>query len=180
MPAPWPRPAAGLMTNAVTIRILFALSPLTSINGVARYLSEKRNHQHSVEAAGLFRVAEIADADGHFLAALLGLILISAEEAIPPRKIEAEITIGLMVEDGMMHAVHVRRDDEPADNAIERDRHPHVAMVEHRRGVEQYLEHDHRERRRAQHHDHCELDEHGQDDLDRMKACASGDVKIEI
>src|SRR3990172_1190940 len=134
MPAPWPRPAAGLMTNAVTIRILFALSPLTSINGVARYLSEKRNHQHSVEAAGLFRVAEIADADGHFLVALFGLILICAEEAIPPRKIEAEITIGLMIEDGVMHAMHIRCDDEPADEAVERQWHPHVAVIEHGRG----------------------------------------------
>src|SRR3990167_6655845 len=119
MPAPRPRPAAGLMTNAVTIRILFALSPLTSINGVARYLSEKRNHQHSVEAAGLFRVAEIADADGHFFMTLFRLVLIRAEEAVPPRKIEAEFTVGFMigvgekgraggdieVEIGMVHAM---------------------------------------------------------------------------
>src|SRR3989344_3908855 len=112
MPAPRPRPAAALMTRAVTIRISFALAPLTSINGVARYLSDKRNHQHSVKSVGLLRFAEIADADGHFLVALLGLILISAEEAIPPRKIEAEITVGFMIEDGVMHAVHVRRDDD--------------------------------------------------------------------
>src|SRR3990172_1240784 len=61
MPAPRPRPATALMTNAVTIRILFALSPLTFINGVAR-LSEKRNHRHSTmprlfaQRVGLARV----------------------------------------------------------------------------------------------------------------------------
>jgi hypothetical protein len=57
---------------------------------------------------------------------------------------------------------------------------PDVAVVEHRRGIEQHLEHQHRRGRRAEHGDHRELDQHREDDLDRMEACAGGDVVVGV
>ena len=68
--------------------------------------------------------------------------------------------------------MHIRRHDEPANETVGRLRDTHVAVVEHGGGVEQYLEHDHGHDRRTEDRDHRELDEHGQDDFNRMEARA--------
>ena len=46
----------------------------------------------------------------------------------------------------MMHPVHVRRHDDPAQHAVEPARHADVAVIEHRCGVEQHLEDQHGDR----------------------------------
>ena len=53
-------------------------------------------------------------------------------------------------------------------------------MVEHRGGVEQHLEDQHCDCRRAERRDDAELDPHGQQNLDRMEAHAGGHVELEI
>ena len=49
----------------------------------------------------------------------------------------------------MVDAVHVRRDDEAAQNAVDLRRDADVAMVEHRGGVKQHLEDQHHHGRRT-------------------------------
>ena len=76
--------------------------------------------------------------------------------------------------------MHLRRDHEPARDRVEPRRQRHVAVVEHRRGVEQHLEDQHRERRHAERHDRRHLDRQREHDFERMEAHAGGHVDIEI
>ena len=80
----------------------------------------------------------------------------------------------------MVHAMHVGRDDDPAQHTVEPRRQAHIAVVEHRGGVEQHLEDQHRHGRRAEGGDDAELDTHRQQDLDRMEAHAGRHVELEV
>jgi len=51
-----------------------------------------------------------------------GLRTVGAEQAIPPRQVEAEVAVRLVVNDRMVHAMHVRRHDDPAQHAVEHPR----------------------------------------------------------
>jgi hypothetical protein len=55
-----------------------------------------------------------------------------------------------------------------------------VAVVEHRGGVEHHFEDHHGDHRRPEHADGGELDQHRQNDFQRMKARAGGQVVIQI
>lgn len=72
-----------------------------------------------------------------------GLGPVRAEQPVLPGQVETEIAIGLMRQDGMVDAMHVGRDHDPAQHAVETGQHAHVAVVEHRDGVEQHLEDQH-------------------------------------
>jgi hypothetical protein len=112
--------------------------------------------------------------------ALRGLGPIGAEQPVPPWEIEAEVAVGLGPNDGMVDAVHVGRHHQPADQGIDGRRHAHIRMIEHRGGVEQDLEHQHGQRRRADCRHHDELDQEREHDLDRMEAHARRDIDVEI
>ena len=74
---------------------------------------------------------------------LMRLVSIGAEQEIPPRQIESEITVGFTANHGVVNAVHVGCHDEPSQQPIQPYRHLHVTVIEHRRGVEQNLkDHD--------------------------------------
>src|SRR3546814_19097153 len=60
------------------------------------------------------------------------LVAVGPEQAIPPGQIEAEVAVRLPRRDRMMDAVHVWRDDEPPQDALEPRRQADVAVVEHR------------------------------------------------
>ena len=120
------------------------------------------------------------DADGHALVALRGLGPIGAEQPVPPREIEAEIAVGLGPDDGVVDAVHVGRHHEPADQGVDGRGHAHIRVIEHRGGVEQDLENQHGQRRRADCRHHGELDQNGEHDLDRMEAHAGRHIDVEI
>ena len=124
------------------------------------------------------RVAELLDADGH-ARGRRRLIAVGAEQAIPPGQVEAEVAVRLARSDRVVDAVHVGRDDEPAQRAVDQ-RQAHVAVVEHRGGVEQHLEDQHGNRRRAERDDHGQLDHHREQDLDGVEAQPGGDVEVEI
>jgi hypothetical protein len=68
------------------------------------------------------------------------LVAIGAEQTVPPGQVEAEIGVGLVVFDRVVHAMHVRRHQNPAQHSVDRQRQADVAVVEHGRGVEQHLE----------------------------------------
>ena len=105
---------------------------------------------------------------------------IGAEQAIPPGQIEAEIAVGFPPVYRMVHAVHVRRHDDEAQDAVERARQPHIAVVEQRGGVQQDFEDEHGERRRAEHGDGGELDRHGKKDFAGMEPQSSCHVEFQI
>ena len=70
----------------------------------------------------------------------------------------------------MVDAVHVGRDDDPAQNAINACREADIAVVEHGGGVQQHFEDQHSKCGRPEGSDYQELDAHRQCDFDRMEA----------
>ena len=139
----------------------------------------ERLNEHEVEPQ-IARRAELRDADGHALMPVGGLGAIGSEQTVPPGQVEAEIAVGLPRNDRMVHPVHLGRDHEPAQHAVDARRHPHVAVVEHRGRIQQNLEDQHGDGRRAESRHDRQFDGHGQQDFDRVKAGAGGDVEIEI
>src|SRR6516165_11757056 len=85
--------------------------------------------QHPVEPQ-LAGLAELLNANNHPFMAGGGLIAIGAEQAIPPRQVEAEIAVGLIHDDRVMHAMHFRRDYQPSQIAIDTGGNTDIAMVE--------------------------------------------------
>ena len=69
--------------------------------------------------AKLAGVAKLFDADGHAFVADLRLGPVGAQQAIPPRQVEAEIAVGFSRQDRVVNAMHVGRDDEPSQHAID-------------------------------------------------------------
>ena len=57
---------------------------------------------------------------------------------------------------------------------------PHVAVVEHRGGVEQDFKDQDGDGRRAERRHHAQLDPHRQQNLDRMKAYAGRNIELEV
>ena len=147
--------------------------------GVAVITLPQRLQQHAIETQ-FGRIAETLDADGHAVVTCSGLRAVSAEQPVPPGKVETEVAVGFCADDRMMHAVHVRRHHQQAHDAVDWRRHAHVAVVEHRRGIQQRLEYQHRQRRCTEQGDDRELDEQGKQDLDRMEAHAGRHVDVEI
>src|SRR5262245_18906404 len=139
----------------------------------------ERLRQHAVEAL-LSRIAKLLDADGHCFMTCRWLIAIGPEQAVPPRQVEAEVAVGLAGNDGVVHAMHIRRYDDPAQYPIEPDRDAHVAMVEHRGGIEQHLEGEHGDGRDSQRGHYPELDAHGQEYLDWMEARSRRHVDVQV
>jgi hypothetical protein len=126
------------------------------------------------------RIAKLLDADRHGVVPGRGLRAVGAEQAVPPRQIESEIAVGLARRYRMMHPMHVRRHDEPAQHAVQHLRDADITVVEHRGRVEQHFEDQHCKRGRAERGDHRELDHHRQQDLEGMKAQPGGHVEFEV
>ena len=79
-----------------------------------------------------------------------------------------------------MDPVHVRGDDEPAQPPVQPAGQADVAVIEHGHAVQDHLEKDDRYHRRSQGQDDRELDQHGQDDLDGVKARPGGQVVVQV
>src|SRR6516225_11357378 len=79
-----------------------------------------------------------------------------------------------------MNAVHVRGYNQPAQRGIEAFGNADVAMVEHGGGVEQQFEHQNSRRGRSKCYNHCELDDHGQQDLDWVETQTGAHIDVEI
>ena len=95
--------------------------------------------KHAVEPQ-LARVAEGGDADRHAVMPEGRLCAVGAEQAIPPRHVEAEVAAGFPPVDRMVNTVYVRRHHYKTETSIEAARQPHIAVVEERGGVEQDFE----------------------------------------
>ena len=55
----------------------------------------------------------------HAFVPAAGCGAVGAEQAVPPGQVEAEIAVGLARHDRVMDAVHLGRDHEPAQHAVE-------------------------------------------------------------
>src|SRR5215472_7572799 len=135
--------------------------------------------EHPVEAE-FARIAKLVEADGHAIMTGRRFRPIGAEQPVPPGQIEAEIAIGLARYDRMMHAMHVWSDNDASQHAFYPCREADVAVTEHRCGVKQHVEREHRRGGRAKRCNDTELDAHRQKDLDGMEAHAGCHVEFEI
>ena len=107
---------------------------------------EKGLNEHSVEPQIAVRT-ELFEADCHVLVSDEWLSSVGSEQPVPPRKVEAEIAVGFIRTHRVVHAVHVRRYDDSAHEAIDSACDAHVAVVEHCGGVQQHFKHDNGEGR---------------------------------
>ncbi len=130
-------------SNGVEVRKDHALDSIYSS------LPPKRLHQHAMEKQFL-RIAELLDANGHAVVTAFGLSAIGSEQAIPPGQIEAEVAVSLAAHDGVMDAVHIRRDHKPSQPALDRSSYLDVAVIEHRSRVQPDLKQKHGQWRSTQ------------------------------
>ncbi len=109
-----------------------------------------------------------------------GLGGVGAQKPVPPRQVEAVVAVGFCLDDGMMHPVHVRGDDEQAQHPIDAFGDPDVRVIEHGRRVQKNLENQYRDGGRPKGGDDGQLDPHRQEDFDRVEPKACGYVKAEV
>lgn len=80
----------------------------------------------------------------------------------------------------VMNPVHVRGDHKQPQHPVDPLRDRDIAVIEHCGGIEQNLENHHRHYRWTKQYDGSHLDQHGEDYLNGMEACAGGDVIVEV
>ena len=120
-------------------------------------------------------------AEHHALVAGRGLVAVGPEQPVPPRQVEAEVAVRFAPLDRVVHAVHLGRDDQPAQHAHRAGAAVRtLRVVEHRGCVQQHLEDEHADGMRAERDDHRELDGERQHDLERMEAHARRHVELEV
>jgi hypothetical protein len=125
-------------------------------------------------------VAILAKPNRHAFVALHRLGLIGTHEAVPPGEIKTKIAIMFLDHDGMVDAVHLRRDHEESQNLIESLRQLDIAMVEHAGRIEEHFKEDYGYSRGPQNYYGCHLNAHGQEYLERVETNPGGDIEIEV
>ena len=80
----------------------------------------------------------------------------------------------------MMDAMHVRRHDDPTQDAVQPLRQPTFRMIEHRGRVERDLEDQDGDRRRAEAGDDGELEAHREKNFNRMEPRTRRHVEVKI
>ena len=118
--------------------------------------------------------------DRHALVPERRLRPVGAEQPVPPGQVETEVAVGFGRDVGVVDPVHVRRHDEPAQRPVEPRGQAQIAVIEHRGAVQQHLENQHGHGRRAEDDDGGQLEQHRQDNLDRMEAGAGRHVEIQV
>jgi len=81
--------------------------------------------------------------------ALGGLGNIGAQQAVPPRQVEAIVRIGLARVDGMVDAVHVGSNNKQAQHAVHGPGQVDIGVIEQGRRVQKHLEQQDRDGRGA-------------------------------
>ena len=95
-----------------------ACLPLPPVDGIVLHLTDKGDRQHTGQPAAPPVGMEASDADGHDLVPGARLCTVGAEQIVPPWQVEAEIAVGLVVLNGMVHSVHVRGNDEQPQQPV--------------------------------------------------------------
>ena len=105
---------------------------------------------------------------------------IGPENPVPPRKIESEIGIGFVALDRVMHAMHIRRYDEPPKPTIHMLRNRDVAVIEHRGRIQNHFKCNHSGNGCAKCGDGGDFYQCRDKYLQRMKTRAGGEIEIEV
>jgi hypothetical protein len=79
----------------------------------------------------------MAESDGHIFMPSHRLGTIGSQEAIPPGKIKPKVAIGLSNNYRMVDPVHLRGDDEKAQDPIDSTREANIAVIEHTGSVQE-------------------------------------------
>jgi hypothetical protein len=140
----------------------------------------KPGKDKKVKEREMIRVSVLSQADGHPFVTCLGLCPVGAEKSIPPGKVESKVAVIFFDQNGVVDTVHLGRDHEKPENAVDRNGKPHISMIEHARGIEKDLEENNREDRRTNEDDSHHLNTHGEKDLNRMKSDSCGDIEVQI
>lgn len=109
-----------------------------------------------------------------------GLRAVRAAQAVPPGEAKPEVAVRLKGKHRVVHPVHVRGHQQEPHDPVHAQGDVEVPVIEHGRAVEEDLEQDHRQGRRAQDHDGAGLDPEGDEDLDGVEPDPGGQVKVEI
>src|SRR3990167_5670038 len=80
----------------------------------------------------------------------------------------------------MMNTMHIGSDDKPSQIPVKFRRKKNIAVIEHRGGVEQNLENDHRYGRSSDNKDNRKFYGHGKQYLNCVKAGARGDIEVQV
>src|SRR5262249_8585716 len=83
---------------------------------IAAGLATERLQQHPVEPE-LAGITELLDPNSHRRMPSRRLGAISPQQPVPPSQVKPEIAVGLAPQNRMMDAMHVRRHDEPSQDA---------------------------------------------------------------
>ena len=98
--------------------------------GITADVAEERLNHHSIKPEVAPR-AKLLDSNGHCFMTGSGLSSVGTEEAVPPGQIKPKIAIGLTRENRVVDAVHVRRHNEPAQNAVHPARDANVGVIKY-------------------------------------------------
>ena len=91
---------------------------VVSIDRISAGRTKQRLNEHPIKPKTA-PVSELLNPNRHALVAGLWLRQISAQDPVPPWDIEAKVAVGFGWPDGVMDAVHVRRDNEQPQNRID-------------------------------------------------------------
>src|SRR3989338_9169240 len=80
--------------------------------------SHKGLKQHAVQLQ-ILGLPEFLNADRHAEMPGRRLVLVGAKQSIPPGQIEAEVAVGFVTDNRMMNAMHVWRNHEQAQPAVD-------------------------------------------------------------
>ncbi len=128
----------------------------------------------------ILAVSEARKPDGHGLMTCRRLGPVGAAKIVPPGKREAEVCVGLDRHRRMMHAMHIGRDDEETEHTISDQGKTEVGVIKHGTDIQEHLEREHRQRRCPKGADGRALEQHGEENLPRMKPRTRGDVYIDV
>src|SRR5262249_52287175 len=110
----------------------------------------------------------------------LGLILVGAQEEIPPGKVEAEVAVCFPPQGGMVDPVHVRSDQHQAQQPVQPAGQAQVAVVEHGGGVEQYFKDEYGQGGGAQKDHNRQFDAPGKQDFQGVEAQPGRHIEIQV
>ncbi len=128
----------------------------------------------------LFWVAVLGKANHHIRVSLGRLILVGAQQPVPPGQVEPVIAVRLADDDRMVDPVHIGRYHEQPEYPVHFFREADVAVVEHGCGVQEHFENQHGQRRCAERGHGRQLDGHGYNDFDRMKPKPGGHIEVKV
>ena len=128
----------------------------------------------------LIRRAVFGDADDDLRLGFLAVMDIRPQQAVPEGQIEPVIGIGLVHFHRMMNPVHIRRHQQPTQDAVQPQRQFDIGMVKLRHTAENRFKHHYCHHRWPQRHHQPQFIDHGPQNLQWMKTKSGGHIQIQV